>query len=47
MMSGIPGMAAAVEGAFFYVLLAVTLLPAVLWALKRARRALDQRLNGE
>jgi hypothetical protein len=33
-------MAAAVEGAFFYVLIAVTLLPLVLWALKRARQRL-------
>jgi hypothetical protein len=34
-------MHAAVEGAFAYVLIAVTLLPAVLWALERARRWLQ------
>ena len=33
----------AVEGAFAWVLIAVTILPLVLWALSRARRELDER----
>ena len=33
--------------AVIWVMIAVTILPLVLWALARARRALDQRLNGE
>jgi hypothetical protein len=37
----------AVEGAFAYVMIAVTLLPAVIWALERARRALQSPRSGE
>jgi hypothetical protein len=36
-------MSLAVEGAFVYVLIAVTILPLMLWGLERARRALDER----
>jgi hypothetical protein len=33
----------AVEGAFAWVMIAVTLLPLVLWLLARARRELEER----
>ena len=36
-------MHAAVEGAFIWVMIAVTLLPLVLWLLSRARHQLDER----
>jgi hypothetical protein len=40
-------MSFAVEGAFIWVLLAVTIFPLVLWALERARRALQSPRSGE
>jgi hypothetical protein len=43
--SGRTPMYRAVEGAFVWVLIAVTILPLVLWGLNRARRNLEKSLR--